>query len=198
MRNLGEIFVESWEILLKSWWNLAEILVKSREILLKSLEILMKSLDIMMKSCTFRQYPMIGFDRNRSDLFRCNPVRNPLVRNPMKFGSVPTDFYMEFAGFRSNPISDSIVSGRIYRLDWITWDVYCRTCIEVKNLWGFVPVYRTKKRLGRDLLNFFSFGKPARNRKGSSPGYRFGNKPIFLECMGRLDRIDPVRCHEKN
>jgi hypothetical protein len=67
---------------------------------------------------------MIGFDRNRSDLFRCNPVRNPLVRNPMKFGSVPTDFYMEFAGFRSNPISDSIVSGRIYRLDWITWVCY--------------------------------------------------------------------------
>jgi hypothetical protein len=55
--------------------------------------------------------------------------------------------------------------------------VYCQTCIEVKNLWGFVPFYRTKKRLGRDLLNLFRFVKPARNRKGSSPGYRFG-KPV--------------------
>jgi hypothetical protein len=76
--------------------------------------------------------------------------------------------------------------------------VYCRTCIEVKNLWGFVPVYRTKNRLGRDLLNLFRFGKPVGNRKGSSPGYRFDNKPIFLECMGRLDRIDPVRPPSKN
>ena len=51
---------------------------------------------------------------------------------------------------------------------------------------------------GRDLLNLFRFGKPVRNRKGSSSGYRFGNKPIFLECMGRLNRIHHVRSHEKN
>ncbi len=69
------------------------------------------------RSERLRQYSMIGFGRKRSGLFRRNPVRNPLVRNPIKFGSDPIGFYMESGGFRSNPMSDPIVSGRIYRSD---------------------------------------------------------------------------------
>jgi hypothetical protein len=76
------------------------------------------------RSERLRQYPMIGFDRKRSDLFRCNPVRNPLVRIPMKFGSGPIGFYMKFVRFWRNSIPDPIISGRIYRPDWITWVVY--------------------------------------------------------------------------
>ncbi len=69
----------------------------------------------------FRQYPIVAFDGNRLDLFRRNSVWNPVAKIPTKSKSDPTGFSRENTGFRSNPISDSIFSDRIRRLDWITW-----------------------------------------------------------------------------
>jgi hypothetical protein len=69
----------------------------------------------------FRQYPIVGFDENRSDLFRHNPVRNPAAKILTKSRSDSTVFSRKNTGFRYNPISDCIVSYGIRRLDWITW-----------------------------------------------------------------------------
>jgi hypothetical protein len=66
--------------------------------------------------------------------------------------------------------------------------VYYWTCIQVKNLWGFVSVYRTWNRSGRDLLNPFRFCKSVPNPKGSELGFRFGNKPIFFSAAANKIR----------
>jgi hypothetical protein len=76
----------------------------------------------MNRCCWLRLYLTSRSDRNQSDLCWRNPFRNPLVRNPVKFGWVPTGFYWEFADFRSKPTSSPTISHRIHRSDWTTWD----------------------------------------------------------------------------
>jgi hypothetical protein len=69
------------------------------------------------------EYLTTRCDRKRPDLFRRNPVRNPLVRNLVKAGWVPIVFNMESGEFRINLISDLIVSGRTCRSDRIIWAI---------------------------------------------------------------------------
>jgi hypothetical protein len=69
----------------------------------------------------FLQWAISGSDRNRSDLFRCNPGRNPFVRIPVKLGSVPIGFIWESCEFRCYPTSYPMVSCRIHGSEWITW-----------------------------------------------------------------------------
>ncbi len=118
LRNLGEILANLDETLRnrgKSWKIKIKSFTFRQNPAISVSEFYGIRLFSIGRSEQLRQYPMNGFDRNRSNLFRCNPVRNSLVRNPMKFGSDPIGFYMEFVEIRSNPISDPIVSGRIYR-----------------------------------------------------------------------------------
>ena len=64
-----------------------------------------------------RHDPILRFERIRSYLFRRNPVRNPVVRNPTITMSDPIGFCTEVIGFRRYPISDAILPGRIHRSD---------------------------------------------------------------------------------
>ena len=57
----------------------------------------------------------------RSDSFRRNPSRNPLVRIPVKTGGVPIGFVWESGAFRCSPTSDPMEYYRILRSDQWTW-----------------------------------------------------------------------------
>ena len=56
-----------------------------------------------------RYSPIVEFD--------CNPVRNPTSKIPVLSGPDPIDLLVEITAFRTNPIPDPILSGRIHRQD---------------------------------------------------------------------------------